>query len=340
MSILPITVASQTTEAFGQDVQYDGNICIIMRTARYNVFPTILFLNIYLYDYNGNLLNTIDIGSSLTRQNIGSFQGIMNFANSGPYRYLLAFPNDNSVYGIDNSYNIQYIDTFNSVPIRICSVINAPYNDPHYYFGAFCDGDVVSPTIYSTNENFTPLGENAIFPVRLQFWNDGTNDFLYFNNGTSYSGLQDICRVDLDGNNFQVLISSVLYQDFKVGGNSQITLTSGSNISIFDLTGRFLQVIYQNPNSTISINKSAYNDDVYPAVQNFTFNNGASSSTQLNSTRTSVPLIVNLPYKYSTTVIPSSHIISIPDIPLFNHTNAKNLMVAIEYINIKYTVPG
>jgi hypothetical protein len=296
-------------------------------------------LNIYLYDINGNFINSVDIGSSLTQQNITSFQGIMNFNNSGPYIYLLAFPNDNSVYGIDGSHNIQYIDTFTSVPVPICSVIKAPYSDPHYYFGASCDGDVLSPTIYSTNENFTPLGENAIFPVRLQFWNDGTNDFLYFNNGASYSGLQDICRVDLDGNNFQVLISSVYYQDFKVE-NSQITVTSNFNISIFDLTGRFLQVIYQIPNSTVSLNKSMFNGDTNPPVQNFTFNDGLSSSTQLNSTRTSVPLIVNLPYKYSTTVIPSTNIINIPDIPLFNHKNAKNLMVAIEYINIQYTVPG
>jgi hypothetical protein len=337
MSILPITVTSQNTDFSAQDIQYDGNICIIMSTGLYNHFQPTYLLNIYLYDINGNFINSVDIGSSLTQQNISSFQGIMNFDNTSGYVYLLAFPHENSVYGIDNSYNIEYIDTFTSVPVPICSVINAPYSDPHYYFGAFCDGDVVSPTIYSTNENFTPLGENALFPVRLQLWNDGTNDFLYFNNGTSY--LQDICSVDLNGNNLKVLISSVAYQDFKVE-NSQITVTSSFNISIFDLTGRFLQVIYQIPNSSVSLNKSMFNADTYPLVQNFTFTDGASSSTQLNSTRTSVPLIVNLPYKYSTTVIPSTNIINIPDIPLFNHTNAKNLMVAIEYINIQYTVPG
>jgi hypothetical protein len=213
--------------------------------------------------------------------------------------------------------------------VSIASVTDYFDNNGHYwYLGVAPNGTYTQPTVYKYVDNdqqMIPLtGTNQYYNVRVQYY----NGYLYFNDST-YSYRQTISRIDPDGNNFTQLQDIYNYVDFKIYNDFIYCLTNYGTFQ-FDLQGNIINSIYNaiyRPLSSVYLGNLQYN----------LYKNLDTAVSYLNTYRLVQPPIIPLPYRYSGTV--NNNLIHIADISYFDKTNAKNLMLGVEYINIIYSTP-
>jgi len=320
MSIFPVVaniLNPGSTYSNVQDVQiYDNHLFVSGFTTGGTS------TDIYVFDLNGNALNNFTI----------PYTGyLMSYVTS--YDSIIIGTGESPV----NAYNLYGGDTFNfGLPegVSIASVTDYFDNNGHYwYLGVAPNGTYTQPTVYKYDDNHEQLipltGENQYYNVRVQYY----NGHVYFNDSL-YNFFQYIIRIDPDGSNYTIIQYSYSYVDFKIYNDLIYCINNYGYTLQLDLQGNQISYIRTFDTDIYRPLSSVY----FGNLQYNLYENKDTTIPYLNTYRVVQPPIIPLPYRYSGTT-PSNNVLQIPDIPYFDKTNAKNLMLGVEYINIIYSTP-
>jgi hypothetical protein len=308
MSIFPISLNVATVDV----VTDDKFVCVTETTNS----PDTMVLKVYTY--NGQIVTNVGIGSIM----------MMNFS----YYYVKI------VGGVPNDSGFRIVDIYGNGDTRIDIGLGIPIasvdddGQQWGYVGTIVNGDPTIPTVYKYNlsdntlVSFGPVGTNTYCNTRVQYYNNR----VYYNDGAS-SYYQYIRSVDQDGQNTINVVIAYYYKDFKIYNGILYILNVFGDISCYNVQTDTSQQFDPTYVSSIGSPIGA----AYTQNQGYMVYADPKGNVFMNTFRITLPSLITLPYRYSSSFNELPIYLYFQDYPYFDISNSKNLMVALEYINLQ-----